>query len=94
MKVKIFCPAKSAMQSGKKNAAKWLITPIEEENIRSIDPLTGWVSASDTSSQLKLEFSNKEDAISFAEKSGFQYEIQEPKLRTVRPKSYAANFTK
>ncbi len=93
MKVKIFRPAKSAMQSGKQGNKKWLVTPIEETNIRSISPLTGWVSASDISSQFRFEFLNKEDAVKFAESQNFEYEVEEPKLPNIKPKSYSANFT-
>jgi len=93
MKVKIFRPTKSAMQSGKRNTKKWLMEPVEEKNIRSINPVTGWVSASNTSSQLGFVFESKEEAIKFAEKSGFEYEVEEPKKMLVTKKSYAANFT-
>ncbi len=89
----IFQPAKSAMQSGKKNTKKWLMLPIEEKNIRSINPLTGWVSASNTASQFRFEFLNKEEAIKFAKEKGFQYKVEEPHASTLKPKSYAANFT-
>ena len=81
------------MQSGKQNSKKWLMLPIEEEKIRSINPLTGWVSAKNTQSQLRFEFLSKEDAIKFAEKKGFAYEIDKPQMSKIRPKSYAANFT-
>lgn len=81
------------MQSGKKNTKKWLILPIEDNAIRSINPLTGWISASNTSSQLRFEFSNKEEAIEFATKSGFEFVVEEPKKSLIKPKSYAANFT-
>lgn len=93
MKVKIFRPTKSAMQSGKRNTKKWLMEPVEEKNIRSINPVTGWVSASNTSSQLGFVFESKEEAIKFAEKSEFEYEVEEPKKMLVTKKSYAANFT-
>ena len=93
MKVKIFSPAKSAMQSGKKNTKKWLVLPIEEENPRSIDPIMGWVSAKNTLSQLSFEFLNQEDAINFAKNRGFEFEVLQPKSAVIRPKSYAANFT-
>ena len=93
MKVRIFRPAKSAMQSGKRNIKTWLVEPIEETNIRSVNPLMGWVSASNTSSQLQLEFSTKEEAIKFVESRNFQYEIEEPKVASVKQKSYSANFT-
>lgn len=93
MKVKIFRPAKSAMQSGKQGNKKWLVVPIEETNIRSINPLTGWVSASNISSQFRFEFLNKEDAIKFAESQNFEFDLEEPKLANIKPKSYSANFT-
>jgi hypothetical protein len=93
MKVKIFRPTKSAMQSGKRNTKKWLMEPVEEKNIRSISPVTGWVSASNTSSQLGFVFESKEEAIKFAEKSEFEYEVEEPKNLLIAKKSYSANFT-
>lgn len=93
MKFRIFQPTKSAMQSGKKNSKKWLMLPIENNAIRSVNPITGWISASNTSSQFRFEFSTKDEAISFAEKRGFHFEVEEPKLATIKPKSYAANFT-
>ena len=93
MKVKIFKPAKSAMQSGKKNIKKWLMEPIDESNVRSINPLMGWVSASNTTSQLHFEFSSKEEAMKFAKEKKFEFEIHEPHGSTVKPKSYAENFT-
>lgn len=93
MKFRIFRPSKSAMQSGKKNTKKWLMLPIEEKNIRSVNPLTGWVSASDTSSQFRFEFATKDEAIEFAKSRNFKYEIEEEHLPTITPKSYSANFT-
>ena len=94
MKFKIYRPAKSAMQSGKKYLRKWILAPIEEENIRSINELTGWISAKDISSQFKFEFSSKEEAIAFAEEKKFEFEVVEPKVSNFKLKSYAANFTK
>ncbi len=93
MKVKISRPTKSAMQSGKRNTKKWLVTPIEEANIRSVNTVTGWVSASDTSSQFRFEFASKEEAIKFAQSRNFVFEIEEPKVASVKQKSYAGNFT-
>jgi hypothetical protein len=93
MKFRIYKPAKSAMQSGKKNTKKWLMEPIEEKNIRSVNALTGWVSASNTSSQLHFQFASKEEAEKFAQENDFAYEVEEPKFSTLKQKSYAANFT-
>ena len=67
--------------------------PIENNAIRSVNPTTGWISASNTSSQFHFEFLTKDEAISFAEKRGFHFEVEEPKLAMIKPKSYAANFT-
>ncbi len=93
MKVKIFRPTKSAMQSGKKNSKKWLIKPAEGETLRSTNPLMGWTSANNTLSQLSFEFNNKEEAIDFAKSQNFDYVVEEPKISSVKQKSYAANFT-
>jgi hypothetical protein len=93
MKVKIFRQAKSAMQSGKKNAKKWLVKPIEETNSRSINPLMGWVSVDNTLSQFNFEFSSQESAIEFAKSRNFEFEIEEPKTSSIKPKSYSENFT-
>lgn len=94
MKFKIFQPAKSALQSGKKNTKKWLMTPVEDQPIRSVSPITGWISADDTSSQFRFEFSSKDDAVNFAQEKKWDFEVVEPQTSTVTPKSYASNFTK
>ncbi len=93
MKFRIYKPTKSAMQSGKKNTTKWLLEPISKTNERSINPVMGWISADDTSSQLRFKFSNKESAINFAKSRNFEYEIYEPNISSPKKKSYAANFT-
>jgi len=81
------------MQSGRKNIKKWLMLPVEEKNIREVNPLTAWISASDTSSQLRFEFATKEEAVNFAKRSGFTFEVTESHHSSIKPKSYAANFT-
>lgn len=94
MKVRIYRPTKSAMQSGKKNIKKWLMTPVEENKTRQLNPLMGWTSSNDTETQLKFFFSSKEEAIKYAENEGFEYEVKEPKTSTMKQKSYAENFTR
>lgn len=93
MKVIISKPVRSAMQSGKKNTKHWLVETAEENNSRSLNSLMHWTSSNNTSTQLKFYFSNKEEAIKFAQSQGFQYEIEEPKTTSVKRKSYAENFT-
>lgn len=93
MKVKIYRPTKTAMQSGVKNTKKWLLIPIEEKTNRSLNPLMGWTSVSDTTSQLKLTFASKDDAVKYAIHRNFEYEIIEPQTSSLKKKSYAENFT-
>ena len=80
------------MQSGVKKFDKWIIEFITEKP--GINPLMGWESSTDTSSELKLEFSSKELAIEYAKKNKINFELIEPKIRKIVKKSYADNFTK
>jgi len=91
-KAKIYKPSKTAMQSGVKKYDKWVIEFITEKP--GINPLMGWESSTDTSSELKLEFSSKDLAIEYAKKNKINYEVIEPKIRKIIKKSYADNFTK
>ena len=91
-RAKIYKPTKPAMQSGTKKFDKWVIEFITDQP--GINPLMGWESSTDTSSELKLEFSSKELAVDYAKKNKINFEIIEPKLRKVIKKSYADNFTK
>ena len=89
--VRIYQPAKTAMQSGIANTRKWLLE-FEPGTAKNIDSLMGWVGSDDTRDQVRLKFDTKEEAISFAERSSLTYRVHEPKQSPVRPKSYAANF--
>ena len=80
------------MQSGVKKFDKWIIEFITEKP--GINPLMGWESSTDTNSELKLEFSSKEQAIEYAKKNKINFELIEPKIRKIIKKSYADNFTK
>ena len=91
-KAKIYKPSKTAMQSGVKKFDKWVLEFITEKP--GINPLMGWESSTDTSSELKLEFSSKDLAIEYAKKNKIYYELIEPKIRKIIKKSYADNFTK
>ena len=91
-KAKIYKPSKTAMQSGVKKFDKWVVEFITEKP--GINPLMGWESSTDTSSELKLEFSSKNLAIEYAKKNKIIYELIEPKIRKMIKKSYADNFTK
>jgi hypothetical protein len=92
MKFLIYRQIKSTTQSGKKNAKKWLMTLVEENNSRSISAPLSWVASSDTSSQLQFSFSTKEQAIEFANSKAYQFEILDTHDPIIKPKSYANNF--
>ena len=80
------------MQSGKKKDEKWVIE--FETKDTGINPLMGWETSSDTTSELKLEFSSKELALNYAKKNKIDFEVIEPNKRKVVKKSYADNFLK
>ena len=91
MTIKIYKPSKTAMQSGKGNTKKWLAEYISD--IDSVkDSLMGWNSSLDTNSQIKIFFETKEKAINWAKKNNYQFYIEEPKIKKIKPKSYASNF--
>ena len=91
-KAKIYIPNKSPMQSGLGKTDKWILE--YETNDPTSNPLMGWESSNDTLSELKLEFSSKENALNYAKKMKIDYEIIEPKKRKIIKKSYADNFLK
>ncbi|MEM7073221.1 MAG: ETC complex I subunit [Pseudomonadota bacterium] len=91
MEVRIYKPAKTAMQSGR-NRDEWVVEFPQREAARA-DPLMGWSGHGDTRRQVRLAFPNKEQAIAFARARGFAYTVQPTHSRKIRPKSYADNFS-
>ena len=80
------------MQSGIAKNNKWVLEFITKDPTKN--PLMGWESSSDTLSEIKLEFSNKELAIDYAKKKKIDFKLIEPKKRKIVKKSYADNFLK
>ena len=80
------------MQSGDKKYNKWSLEFITEKP--GINPLMGWESSTDTYSELKLLFDNKDLAVEYAKRNKLKYEIIEPNVKKINKKSYADNFTK
>ena len=91
MKVRIFRPAKTAMQSGEAGTQKWLLE-FEPSTPYPRDPLMGWTGSADTKRQIRLRFETLEEAIAYADRQGFTYSVQVPHRMKRRPKSYAENF--
>ena len=89
-KAKIYKPTRTAMQSGDRNTKNWLL---EFDTLNTgINPLMGWETSNDTMSEVKLEFSTKEQAINFAKRNNIIYYIVEPQKRKIIKKSYSDNF--
>ena len=78
------------MQSGNNKFDKWIIEFITDRP--GINPLMGWESSTDTYSEIKLEFKNKELAIAYAKKNKIDFELIDAKTRKIIKKSYADNF--
>ena len=80
------------MQSGTAKNDKWILEFRTKDPTKN--PLMGWESSSDTTTELKLKFSSKELAINYAKKKKVDFELIEPKKRKTVKKSYADNFLK
>jgi len=80
------------MQSGKRKNKNWLL---EFETLNTgINHLMGWETSKDTMSEVKLEFTTKEEAINYAKKNDIDYNLIEPKKNKMIIKSYTDNFLK
>jgi NADH dehydrogenase ubiquinone Fe-S protein 4 len=88
---RIFRPAKTAMQSGRRQTRKWVLE-YEPTAGRRPDPLMGWTSAADTLNEVRIHFDTIEEARAFAEKQQLAYTVIEPHAVSEKPKSYADNF--
>ncbi|MFC7050325.1 ETC complex I subunit [Emcibacter nanhaiensis] len=91
MTVRIYKPAKNAMQSGTRKTSKWVLEYSPEQH-KHLDPLMGWTGSGDMHGQVRLKFDSREHAIAYAEKNGLDYEVIEPHVRKPRIKSYADAF--
>jgi hypothetical protein len=92
MLARIYRPAKTAMQSGKMKTQEWLLE-FEPKAARRSDPLMGWTVTTDTeSSQLRLAFETKEEAVAYADRHGIAFQLIDPKPAKKIIKAYADNF--
>ncbi|XP_011296711.1 NADH dehydrogenase [ubiquinone] iron-sulfur protein 4, mitochondrial [Fopius arisanus] len=88
--VRIYQPAKNAMQSGTSNINFWQIDFDTRE--RWENHLMGWSSTGDPLSNLKCEFQTKEDAIEHCEKMKWKWFVQKPNHSAPKARSYGSNF--
>ena len=91
-KAKIYKPTKTVMQSGERNTKNWIL---EFDTLNTgINPLMGWESSKDTMSEVKLAFSTKDQATTYAKKNNIDFYVVEPQKHKIIKKSYSDNFLK
>ena len=91
MPARIYKPTRSAMQSGKGKSQEWVFE-FEQATERVADPLMGWTSSDDTSTQVKLKFDSLEEAEAYAKRKGIAYTVQAEAPVKIQKKSYSDNF--
>lgn len=91
MKVRIYKPAKSAMQSGRAKCEQWVLE-YETASKRAPESLMGWSASEDTLNQVQLKFDSSEKAIEFAKSKGWRYNLASDNERKVTPRNYSDNF--
>ena len=89
--VRIYQPAKTAMQSGRANTRHWVVE-FEPGAPQRPDSLMGWTGRGDTRDQVRLRFPSREEAIAFAKRHRLVYQVNEPRERKIRARTYADNF--
>lgn len=91
MVARIYKPARNAMQSGVAKTKHWVLE-FEPEKPRAVEPLMGYTSSSDMTSQIRLSFETKEEAIAYAERRAIPYRVFEPHEPARRKMAYSDNF--
>ncbi len=79
------------MQAGLAKSQFWLMEYIGEKD-QYTEPLMHWTGSNDTKTQVSMKFASCQEAIDFATKNGWSYQIAKNHQRQFRPKSYAENF--
>jgi len=93
MRVRIYKPAKTAMQSRCSCNQSWCIDPVIE-TARRTQGLMRWTTADDALSCLcnRLRFATQSEALTFARTRGWEFSIETPHERRVVAKSFLDNF--
>ena len=93
MRARIYKPARTAMSSGNAKTHEWVLDYLPE-TAREVDPLMGWTSSGDMSSQVRLRFETRDAAEAYARAQGIDAVVQDPQVRkpVVRSGGYGENF--
>ena len=79
------------MQSGKWRSDVWILE-FEPHEAKRNDPLMGWVGSGDTLAQVKLRFSSKAEAETYARHAGLDAEVIAPNPPKLIKQNYANRF--
>lgn len=89
----IYKPSKNAMQSGTYNTKQWRLE-FRHDGSRFTDPMMGWTGSQDMNQEIRMAFDSLEEAKAYAETHCMSYVVDDSEeVRTLKKKSYAANFT-
>jgi NADH dehydrogenase (ubiquinone) Fe-S protein 4 len=93
-KVIIHQPSRNAMQQGVDKHKKWRLEWSRDNNFgqRWADPLMGWNATTDPLNSSYLFFDSKEAAIQYAQRYGFEVEVEESYEEPPPARSYSDNF--
>ncbi|EJF96004.1 ETC complex I subunit [Bartonella taylorii] len=91
MIARIYNPAKTAMQSGRRSTGVWILQ-YEPLQAKMLEPLMGYTATSDMNNQIKIQFNRKEEAVAFARKNAIPYRVEKTHRSIRRAVSYSDNF--
>ena len=91
MQARLYRPAKTAMQSGKAKTHQWVLE-FEPEAARTVEPLMGWTSSTDTRQQVRLKFDTREEAESYCKRNNIAFTVFKPREQKRRTIAYSDNF--
>ena len=78
-------------QSGKARDGRWTLE-FERQQPQRPDPLTGWAGSGDTSTQVRLSFDSKDEALAYAKRKGLTVHLVPAPPVTLKVQAYADNF--
>ena len=78
-------------QSGRANSGIWLLE-FERSEAQRPDPLTGWNGSGDTSTQVRITFRTRDEAVAYADRHGIAYHIVPATPVKLKLQAYADNF--
>ncbi len=87
----IYRPARNVMQSGKGKTKNWVLVH-ERKSPRTIEPLMGYTSSTDTDTQIRLTFETLEEAEAYARGQGLAYRVEPSHEATPKRAAYTDNF--